>query len=121
MIPFYFFRKRAPSPSASIYHKGVLDNLDEWGYLDRKALIEELIKYSRLYGLDWALTIVMLQLVVYGVTFLLYSVIFGRAPIIDFEEGFFICIISAIFSYAGSVHIVEEYARALDFEGGGDV
>ena len=120
MIPFYFFRKKAISPQASLYHSGLLDKVDYWGKVDREAVIDEIRYYSKMYALDWGFSLGLISCAITGLFLLLY-VILDLPYEIDYLGIICNVVLFMLGALCGAIHILDQYREALDFVEGGNV
>lgn len=118
MIPFYFFRKKGISPMASLYHSGVMDDLDYWGRVDRLAVLEDIRHYAKLYALDWGLTCGLITCFMEGVLLLL-RVLTGYYQPTDYWDIIVSLALVMLCVLMGANHIINQYQEALEFAEGG--
>lgn len=120
MIPFYFFRRKAISPVASLYHSELMDKVDYWGKVDRLAVLDEIDNYVKMYALDWGLTVGLFSCFCAGIGCLL-CLLLNIPYEFDIEFTLFAVCLSFCLSYLGALHIIGQYREALEFSGGGNV
>lgn len=116
MIPFYFFRKKVESPTSLVYFSGVMDSIDQWGLRDRRDIVRGSKTYANYYALDWALTVGLLALCLKAIEALIY-VLLGMDWTIDYFDFFTPIILVTVCTWAGALHIIDCYLKALDLEG----
>ena len=120
MIPFYFFRRKAISPVASLYHSELMDKVDYWGKVDRLAILDEVDDYIKKYAMDWALTIGLFCCFCASIGCLL-CVLLNIPYHFDIEFTLLAVCLSFLLPYTGALHIIGQYREALEFSGGGNV
>ena len=120
MIPFYFFRRKAISPVASLYHSQLMDKVDYWGKVDRLAVLDETEDYLKKFAMDWALTVGLFSCLCAGIGCLLCLAL-GIPYHFDMEYFLVAVFFAFAFSYLGAHHIIRQYREALEFSGGGNV
>lgn len=118
MIPFYIFRKGVISPIASLYHSNILDDVDYWGYKDRMEIIEEIKNYGRRYALDWVLTLTSLVLLGALIGWLLCLALNIQPTAPDYTGIACILLLGYVLPVYAIDHITNQYAEALDLNGG---
>ena len=117
MIPFYFFRKEVKAPVASFFYSGILDDVDYWGFVDRREIAGELEAYGKRYALDWALTASLFVFlgVLIDIAFCFFSgivcdlTVYWNVPLI--------ILLTYLLSYWGIKELVDGYVKALDLNG----
>ena len=120
MIPFYFFRRKTASPMASLYHSGIMDDLDYWDKVDRLAVLEEMRHYAKMYALDWGLTCGLWVCFLEGLMLLL-RVLTGTYYHPDYLSIICDLVIIMLCTLVGARHIIAQFQEALDYVGGPNV
>ena len=123
MIPFYFFRRRAISPVASLYHSELMDKVDYWGKVDRLAVLDEIRHYADMLALDMMLTFFMADCLAVAIGLLICAVLGFPAnyECNIFEVMFWFIMLVGLGTWFGARHLTGQYAEALEFSGGGNV
>lgn len=118
MIPFYFFRRKNPDLTASLFYSDVLDGVDYWARKDREQLIDSARIYAKYYALDWALTAGMCVLLGHVLNLLL-SLAMGYEFSIDYVATITDIVVCGLVALVGSDHIINCYSKALFMKAGG--
>ena len=118
MIPFYIFRKGVISPVASVYHSGLIDNLDFWACNDRMEIVDEIRAYSKRYALDWLLTIASALLLGTALGVCLALALGLDVVYPDMTLYLLVGVLSYCLPYSAMEHILNQYVDALELNGG---